>query len=193
MTNINWDETGIDGEQLSETTSADYKSPSEFPPPPPMGKYTFQGVGEPDTALTKNNNTLYLRGQVKVVGGEYDGRTAFIFVPNWGKPWRKDSGTMLEDFVRGTGALPANGQAFTLKELEETAKFVWAQVHKGYFSYEGYCKNCGKTVARGAKDAKKEYDGFTAVGFVDGATSVACPICGDTVEAKLSLLEIYPS
>lgn len=197
MTEQNWDDLGIDLNEEVGTSSEAYVPSSQYPPPPPIGTYTFRGVGDDYTWGRSTDGALYLRGKVELVSSdaEVDGRRADIFISSRVSPFRQD-GTDLDDFVRGCGDKPSNGSRFTVKEIVDIVAVTWQQQRKGYLTWEGYCKECRKTIARGKTGAKKEDKfGFKALGFAgeDGSLNpnVVCPLCGEIVTARGKIQKFY--
>lgn len=189
-----WDELGIDPNE--EVGAESYVPQSQYPPPAPIATYDFQGVADSLKWGRDNNMNLYCRGQVKIVGGEFDGKKADAFISNRLSSFRED-GTDMEDFARALGAEPENGSRFTNAELARIITDTWTQIRKGYQTWEGYCSECKQTVARGKKGAQKaDKNGFKAVGFQKGqvmVSVVACPICGRPVEARGKFTKFYMS
>jgi hypothetical protein len=188
-----WDELGIDPDEEVGILSSEYVPSSKFPPPPPIGNYDYRGEeGGFQWGRDKDKN-LYLKNlKLVIVGGEHDGKKFDGFISNRKFAYRPE-GTDMEDFLRAGGAVPA-GKRFTNLEIVQAVEATFTKIRQGYMTWEGYCKNCGKTVARGKKQATKEYQGFKMAGFLKGenlSPIVECPICQAMVQARLKLQRTY--
>jgi|WetSurMetagenome_2_1015567.scaffolds.fasta_scaffold318395_1 hypothetical protein len=194
LIDVNWDELGIDPNAEVGMDSSAYVPTSQFPPPPPIGNYDYAGITEGYTFGRDTAGNLYVRGNAMIVGGEYDNRRVSLFVSNRAAAYRPD-GTDMEDFVRSAGIIPANGKRFTALELVNAIKETWTKVRRGYLTWEGYCSDCKKTIARGKTGAKKpDKEGFQVIGFQRGDSligSVVCPKCGKIVQAQGRIQKFY--
>jgi len=193
--NIDWEELGIDPNEEVGTADSEYVPTSQFPIPPPIGNYEFQGTDGGYAWGRGNDGSLYLKNcKFSVVGGEFDGKKLDGFISNRATPFRKN-GTDLEDFIRAAGAVPKNGSRFTNAEMVKAVEETFNAIRKGYVTWEGYCSDCGKTVARGKNGATKENkDGFRVVGFLKGETLspvVQCPLCGKMITARAKVQKFY--
>lgn len=189
-----WDELGIDPNEAGGTSSDAYVPTSQFPPPPPIGNYTFAGV-EGTQKWGNSGGKLYVRGTFTVVGGEFDGKKVDAFISSRPTPYRTN-GTDLDDFLKASGIAPKDGKQYTNSEISDIVKSTWGKPRKGYLTWEGYCSNCKATVARGKKDAKNANakTGIKAVGFQVGdalSPIVSCPKCGTAVQAKGKIQKWY--
>lgn len=187
MNSLNWDDLGIDPDQLTETSEEEngYNLNAAFKPAP-IGRYVFLVVADSiKWGRSKKDDSLYLQYDALIQGGDYDGKLLRYNFASSKKRSNKNS-SQLEDMAFALG-FPISGEKRTLQDI---AEFIEGAINSGTsFSgktdYESYCKDCGKTTIRFAKSYDK-------VGKLRNPVK-PCPICGKTLIARDRIAEYYVS
>lgn len=167
------EEVGVD--------AAEYKPTSQFPPPPPMGRYEVKGV--PDRFILGNKgggNVFVKSAQVEILDDEFKGRKASAFISAFPRSYG-DPGSDMDDFLRAGGVYP-KGSKFTVQEIGEGVNNTWESTRKVEIGWDGYCRTCGKTTLR--NKGTEKYPGFADPETGDVFPAKACPECGSTVAAR---------
>jgi len=172
-----------------------YVDPSDFPPPPPEGKYTFI-QGKPTFEATNEGYLSASMDQVIELPEEYKGgRIGFDRISN--KPFERQGVkvNMMTDHLRALGVTErctTHVEYATAIEAAEGKPFT-AQV-----GWEGYCGHKGTEFEVAKGDYKNAFTikgekNFPPNGNGGHLSTIVCPKCGQEVQARAKITRRIPA
>lgn len=191
----------IQPEDTSEVDFDNYKDAQEFPPPPPRGEYTLI-QGKPDFDVSGDGKSLVATMHHKITGGEYDGRQIMYD--------RVSTKTFDRDGARASTAadhLRALGSSARPRDPREWGEAIGAgedKPWKAVIDWRASCGDCFKKFQESdggqiTKEHRKRCEVSGERNFPPNPTSggrlssVPCPSCGQSLEARANIVRRVPA